>query len=231
MDFRLDSPATFLLTGPSQVGKTTTLESILEFAPEMFKDSSFLQYVVIFHKEDSAQYKRIESKLSKMPQVKKIEFINECPTGPDIKGKIKPWAYSGGSTVIIDDFGSDIDKSVADYFTSHSHHCNSVGFLLTQDLFPREHHHRLINRNCKHILVFPSHRDKNQFFCFAGQFAPNSSSYLKKAYLHLSETSPRSYIWFDCRPAIHPILRVKSNFIPSEWPIRLITPYNSKYEI
>lgn len=220
MDFRLDSPATFLLTGPSSCGKTTILENLLEYAPEIFKDHSFLQYIVFFYKVKTCNMERIKRKLSKIPMVKKIEFINQCPTGQLLHEKTEPWKYTGGSTVVIDDWGAEIPKCVASYFTVLSHHHNSTGFMLTQNLFPNEEHHRIISRNCNHILVFQNFRDKAQFRCFAKQFDPNGK-YLTKVYNHILENEPYTYIWFDLCQKTHPQLRVKSNFTPPEWPIHL----------
>lgn len=230
MDFRLESPATFLLTGPSGAGKSTVLENLIEYAPEMFKNSSFLQYVVMFYRVPTSSMLRLEEKLSKMPQVKKYEFINECPSAHILSDKIKPWACSGGSTVIIDDWGDDLPKCVSTYFTVFSHHYNSTGFLLTQNLFPNEEHHRIISRNCKHILVFQNYRDKKQFHCFARQFEPDSK-YLQKVYQHILENHPYTYIWFDLCQSTPSMLRVKSNFCPSEWPIQLYMKYDPKYDL
>lgn len=221
LDLRTSTPATFQLIGPSGAGKTTTLYNLLLYSDVLFKNDAFMQYVLYFYNAPSS-IKHMKSMLENHPRVRKIEFMNECPTGKIIEEKIAPYIHSGGSTVIVDDWGSKLPKCVAEYFTVYSHHYNSVGFFLMQSLFPDGHHYRLMSRNAKHILIFKLLRDGAQFECFARQVAPGKKAKcLIAIYDHVFQNQSYGYLWFDFAQDTHPYLRIKSDATPSEWPIQL----------
>lgn len=226
MDFRLNTPATFLLTGPSGSGKSTALERILDYAEEMFKDCSFLQFGFVFYKVETDSINKLRQILSKNPRVKKAEFIQGCPTGEQLRTLTEALKYTG-SFIVLDDLESQLPKCVVNYFTVYSHHHNSTGFLLTQNLFPNEEHFRKISRNVKHVLVFQNHRDKIQFKCFAKQFDPDNN-YLYSAYKEILENHPYSYLWIDICQDTPQSLRVRTNCTPPEWPMRIISPTKKK---
>ena len=221
LDIRLHTPCTFILCGPSGAGKTTTLYNLILYGDLVFDNPSFLQYVVYFYRNVHSILP-MKKMLENHPFIKQVEFINHCPTGDELEEKITPWSQTGGSTVIVDDYGADLPKSVAEYFTSYSHHHHSVGFFLTQNLFPNGDHYRLMSRNAKHILIFKFERDNSQFLCFARQVAPGKKAkYLEEVFEHAVVNRNFSYLWFDFHQRTHPYLRLKSDFTPPEWPILL----------
>lgn len=228
MDLRIKTPTRFLLTGPSQSGKSTFMEKLLDYAPYIFDNPSCLQRIFFFYKVETTTLRNVNNKMSKKPFVKKIELINECPTGKILEEKTEVWKDSGGSLVIIDDWAGSLPPCVTEFFTVLSHHHNSTGILITQNLFPKEQHFREISRNCPHILTFYNHRDTKQFSIFARQVTPKPA-YLIAAFEYMKKNHPYGYLWFDFCQETNELLRVKANVLCSEWPMLIFLPKDKKY--
>lgn len=214
-DLRLHCPSTCLISGPSQSGKTVFVCKLLEEAEKLLENPACLQNVLFYY----GHWQPIYDKLAK----KGVHFFNHSPTKEEIKSLTEPFADSGGSLVIIDDFMQQIDADISYMFTVLSHHCNITLFLLSQNLFPKNPHFRDISLNATYILVFKNPRDSSQISAFARQFRPGNHKFIVQAYKDATMV-PYSYIFFDNHQTTPDLIRVRSNIFADASPVKVWVP-------
>lgn len=203
-DIRFAQPCTALLAGSSQCGKTTLILDILNRADEFFQEPRCKNNVIYFYQEFQDKFQDcLERGLVK-------EFVNEAPTLDKIKELTLPFKDSGGSIVIIDDFGNTLGKDIATIFTVLSHHTNTNVFLLVQNLFNKNAGFRDISLNSTYIISFKNPRDRSQIRHFAQQFSPANPGWITQAFQDAT-TAPYSHVLFDTHQATDDVLRVRSN--------------------
>jgi hypothetical protein len=222
MDYRIKTPCSFLLCGPTKCGKTTFVLKFIDFADLILSDPRCTQNIIYFYKLKNDKFDRYKNK---------IRFIQGCPKSKDIEEMTLPYKDRGGSMVIIDDFGQDLGKDIVDVFTVLSHHANITVFLLLQNLFTKAGGYcRDVSLNASHILVFQNPRDQQQIQHLARQVAPGNSKYIVSVWDYLLTNYPYSYLWFDNEICTNSLCRVKTNVLPHEWPMMLFKPKSVQYE-
>jgi hypothetical protein len=216
-DIRFQNPSTFLLAGASQSGKTTFTLNLLRYGDILFTNPTCLQNVIYYYKEwqDSFDYFQRESVVT--------EWVNQVPTSEDFKERTLLYKDRGGSVVIIDDFAGELNKDIASIFSVLSHHTNTTVFLLTQNIFSKNPAFRDISLNSTYIALFKNPRDSSQISHFAKQFAPGNSAYIIGAFKECTKKA-YSYIIFDHHQATPEAIRVRSNILPIERPVRVWMP-------
>ena len=222
MDCRIKTPCSFLLCGPTKCGKTTFVLKFIDFAECLLSDPRCTQNILYFYKLRNDKFDEYKDK---------ITFIQGCPKSKEIEELTLPFKNTGGSIVIIDDFGQDLGKDIVDVFTVLSHHANIVVFLLLQNIFTKAGGYcRDVSLNSSHVIVFQNHRDKSQIQHLARQICPSNPKHIISAWQFLIDNYPYSYLWFDNEICTNSLCRIKSNFLPHEWPILLFKEKNTKYE-
>jgi len=211
-DLRFRNPSSFLLAGSSQCGKTTFTINLLKNVSSLFEDPRCRQNILYFYKEWQKSYE--DFKKEKIVR----EWINKVPTIQDVKEKTKSYKHCGGSIIIIDDFAQQLNKEVAEMFTVHCHHTNSVLILLTQNLFSKNPVFRDISLNATYVVMFKNPRDASQISMFAKQFSPGKNNYIVPAFREAT-INPYSYVLFDHYQGTPDFLRIRSRIFPFEAPM------------
>jgi hypothetical protein len=218
-DVRFKNPSSFLLAGVSQSGKTTLTLNILRSIDDLFENPKCKQNIIFFYHQWQNSYETFR----KENIVK--EWINKLPTEEDVKEKTLLYKDMGGSVIVIDDFAQELNKDIANIFSILTHHTNSVVLLLTQNLFSKNPVFRDVSLNATVVIVFKNPRDSSSIINFAKQFSPGNTKYIVDAYKEATKTA-YSYLLFDLHQNTPENLRVRSNILRSEWPIRVFLPLN-----
>jgi hypothetical protein len=221
-DLRFKTPSSFILGGASQSGKTTFTFNLLRFVDDLFVTPKCKQNIVYYYNQwqDSYEQFQKENVVSK--------WINKLPTTEDVKEHTWLFKDDGGSILVIDDFAQQLNKDVVDIFSILCHHTNSVVILLTQNIFSKNKVFRDVSLNSSYVVLFKNPRDSSVIANFARQFAPGKNSYIVDAFKQATQL-PYSYMLFDLHQSTPEHLRVRSNVLPHEGPMKVWLPKDSKY--
>jgi hypothetical protein len=228
VDARLQTPFTYLASGASQSGKTIHILNILTFRQILFappQDASKEEKANFVAPSNTIYYYHQWQSIFNEFQRRNLvtEFVNHLPTTEELNEKTLAFRDRGGSIVIIDDFVSQLTEAISDLFTVLCHANNINVFLLTQNIFHKNIFFRTISLNARYISIFKNPRDSSQITHFAKQFAPQNSRYIVDAYKECTK-KPYTYMLFDHCQSTPDSIRVRSNFLPHEWPIRIWQP-------
>ena len=190
-------PFSCLIAGPSQSGKTTFVERLIEQRTEMILPTP--SSVVWHYSEFQPAYERM---------VHDVTFKKGVPTETQLK------SY-GGKLVIIDDLMSEMVTVSSDIFTKHVHHSNMSVIYIVQNLFNRAKNHRTMSLNANYIVLFKNPRDKAQVSFLARQVFPHKPKILQQAY-NDATSQPHSYLLLDFQQSTPENRRLKSEIFPGE---------------
>ncbi len=165
-------------------------------------------------------YKQWQRLYDKMLESFYISFVNEIPTTERIKHLSQPYSNRGGSVLVIDDFMQELTKDVSILFSTLSHHLNITVFLLTQNLFSKNPVFRDISLNATYNFIFKNPRDSSQISHFGRQYAPGKSSFITSVYDKATHL-PHSYILFDNHQETPNSIRLRSNILAENGPVRV----------
>ena len=212
-DLRFDPGATHLLVGPSASGKTYRVCDILRNKDVIIKGGSNIKNVVFCYAVWQPVYDDLKTK--------KIvtKFVNYKPSVKEFTQLVKPYVKGGGSICVIDDFMGQIDEDLLDIVTVHSRHNNTTTFLLFQSLFPANKLARKISLNVKYMHVHKNPRENAQIQTLARQVSPTDYKWIVEAYHDCTE-KPHTCFLIDMTQQCDEKLRFRSNYLPSEFPIR-----------
>lgn len=127
-DLRIKTPCRMIITGPSQVGKSTFLVKLLQANQQCFTQPLGTIYwcAGILRQHEMQEIQK---------QLKDIKFIDGFP-GKEIRdGTLIP--KDKNACLVLDDLGDQLEKSpeLKYIFTMMSHHDNINVFLLLQVLY------------------------------------------------------------------------------------------------
>lgn len=220
-DARFKSPSSWLIAGPSSSGKTTFVFHLLEHFSKLFESPERVQNVLYFYKTWQQAFS--QPKNSSLVS----EFIEGLPTVEMVVDKTISFQKQGGSIIIIDDFMQETSPAISLIFTALSHHRNLVVFFLSQNIFFRSSIYRDISLNATYIIVFKNPRDSQQIGTLARQISPGNSKFIVDSYKEATN-KPFSYLLFDNHQTTPNLLRIRSNILPSEWPVKVWIQKNCK---
>lgn len=211
-DVRFRHPATFLLAGASQSGKTHFAFNLLRKADVLFNDPRCTQNIIYYYKQwqDSFEMFENENIVTK--------WINGKPTADDFTSQVEKYKDNGGSIVILDDFGQEITKDFVLFFTVLAHHTSTSVILLTQNIFSKNPLFRELSLNTNIIVFFKNPRDNTQISHLARQISPTDSKYIIEAY-RAATKKPYSYLLFDLTQQCAEEIRVRSGLFEKDSPI------------
>ncbi|HEY6437727.1 MAG TPA: hypothetical protein VIY47_14140 [Ignavibacteriaceae bacterium] len=214
-DLRFNNPSSFILAGPSQSGKTTFTLNLLRCS-ELFQDPRCFLNIIFYYHHWQSSYDALKSENI----VKK--WVEKMPTTDDITDET--FAYKdGGSIILIDDYAQQINKNTVELFTEKCHHSNAVIILLTQNIFDKNPVFRTISLQSNYVLLFKNPRDSSQINSFAKQFSPGNPAWVIEAFKEATR-NPYSYLLFDNCQTTPDKIRVRSNVLPHEFPMRVYMP-------
>lgn len=212
-DLRFETPSTWLISGPSQSGKTQFALKVISKADQIFKSPEVGQNCIFYYKKWQPAY-------DSLIQNKAVALINKLPSAQDVSSRCGPFSKTGGSLVVIDDFMQEITSDISEIFTVLSHHLNLTVLLLTQNLFPRSKFARDISLNSTYIVVFKNPRDVSQITSLAKQLAPGRSRNILIAFREAT-SSPYSYLLFDNHQKTPDNLRIRSDVLNTNGPVKI----------
>jgi hypothetical protein len=136
------APATILVSGPTQSGKTSLLVEILRNAKTMISPPP--DRIVYC-------YSRIQDTFSSIPG---IELHEGLPDADEFDPNLN-------NVLIMDDLmeQSESNPDVQTLFTVDSHHKNITIFLISQNLYSKGKCARTISLNCNYMIIFNNPRD------------------------------------------------------------------------
>ena len=197
-EFKITAPATVMISGGSQSGKTTLVSEMITRLDEVFDRPP--HQIVYCYSRDQPAYDEIKKKAS-IP----IEFVE----GLDPSLRPKP-----GTLLIIDDL-QDKSELIQDYFTKNTHHFDLITIYITQNLFLKTAHHRNCNLNTHVLCVFKNPRDKLQISCLARQIYPNNNKFLMDSYAQATEKA-HGYLVLNLQQRCPEAYRVRDSFFPKD---------------
>jgi hypothetical protein len=102
-------------------------------------------------------------------------------------------------------------------FCNLSHHENASIIFLTQNLFYKDKSFRTMSLNSHYLVLLKNNRDKLPVNTLARQISPYNAGFITQAYTDATKSN-FSYIILDFHPASEPLLRVRSNIFPHQFP-------------
>jgi hypothetical protein len=219
-DLRLKTPFTYIAAGASQSGKSTHVFNILKNTEELF--TSKPATIIYYYNQWQEGFERFN--LENPGVITK--WVQHMPSLIELKEETEPYKNIGGSVVIIDDFASQLNNDIGDLFTVLCHANNINVFLLTQNIFQKNPVFRVISLNATYISIFKNPRDSSQIQSYARQFSPSNTKYIVEAYKDCTKKA-YSYIQFDHHQSTPDLIRVRSNFLPHEHPIKVYNTVNT----
>lgn len=197
------APATCLVSGPSQSGKTTWIVKVIQDAESLFTLPP--QRVIYCYSEYSPKFAELPSHV-------------ELQQGfPDMKSlRADP---SSHKLVILDDLMQEASKTsqLDSLATRGCHHLCVSLFILVQNAFYAGL--RTCRLNSQYMCLFRNIADASQITTLQRQMFGGRSTALRDAYADAT-AEQHNYLLIDLHPRNYdPRLRLRSHIFPSETPI------------
>lgn len=217
-DVRFQTPCSIFVAGVSGAGKTHFIFDMLKNKSLLFSpgpEGETYPNIIYYYKVWQPLFTENENLIS--------EWIDRPPTMHDLKEKSFLYKDIGGSIIIIDDSFGNLGDDISSMYTIYSHHHNCIPIFTSQNLFPDHKIYRNISLNSKYVIIFKNPRNSAQIRVFARQFSPGNSKYIIDAVEEILK-KPHSYVLFDHHQKTADLVRVRSNILPHEQPIRVWVP-------
>lgn len=199
MDFPcFQHPFTAFCAGPTRVGKSAFMKSLLDYRGDMFNPPP--DKVIWFHGIGQDLHNTISD----------VTFVEGFPANfAD---------YLGTRTLIIlDDLMAECggDKRLTYLFTKGSHHLNVSVIFITQNLFHKGTEIRDASLNAQYLLIFKNRRDQSQIIHLGRQLYPGRTQFFREVYEDAMKT-PFGYLLIDLRSETDEGMRLRTHILPNE---------------
>jgi len=211
-DIRLKTPFNLIVSGASQSGKTSWVKNLLTIQDQIFTKKP--SRIFLFYRSMQDIY--LEMERDNLIH----ELINVQTTMPsldEIYNMVAPYKDNGGSLLFFDDSMVSVDQNFEQLFCNISHHENTSIIFLTQNLFFKDKSFRTMSLNSQYMVLLKNNRDITQVSILGKQVSPNNSAYITQSYQEATKL-PYSYLMLDFCSDTEPILRVRSNIFPHQFP-------------
>lgn len=215
--FHIKHPATVIIAGPTQAGKT-------EFVIKFLKHIDTL----IRPKPDRILWAYGEKNAKQMDKIAQVApNVEFCEGLPDLQNV----SENDNNLLILDDLMDEIGKqsSCANLFTKGSHHKNITVIAIIHNLFNNQRYSRTISINTRYYVLFKSPRDNQQIQYFGRQIFPHNSKFLPDA-LSQATHKPFGYLIIDLHPQTPDHLRINSGIFPDEIPLIYSPKHSVSFE-
>ena len=202
------------MIGPSGSGKTYRTAQILKIKDDIIEGGAGIHNVIVYY----AAWQPIYEDLKKSGCVN--TWINKMPTNEEFIDAVESYKERGGSIVVIDDFMTKINDDLAEIVRVTSRHYNTTTFILFQSLFPPHKLARQISLNVKFLHIHKNPRENAQIQYLARQLSPGSYKWIVDAFHKITER-PYSCMLVDLTQQREQWLRIRSDYLPAEWPMRV----------
>jgi len=202
-DARLKTKSTITITGPSQSGKSTLVEKIVEMKDVLFNEP--FSCVLWF-----CAYQ----------PTKKIDGVKYSVGLPQLND-IPPHAL-----VILDDFMSELAQSndLTKLMTKSVHHLPMTLIYITQNIFQQGKDVKTRRMNTNYLIIFKNPHDKAQVDYIGRQMYPNDTKFLSNVYTTITSKEPYSYVFIDCQQDTPDEIRIRSKI--TEKNIQVYVPHS-----
>lgn len=211
VDIRFRNPCSFVLSAASQSGKSTFVFNLLRNINSLFIDPRCAQNVLFFYNEWQSIYDEIRQ------ENLVTRFIKTAPTYSEVNTQTLLFRETGGSVIVLDDYGDTLTNDIVKLFTTGCHHFNLVLILTVQNLFIKNPLFRTISLNCTYMVIFRNPRDKSQIVYYSRQFHPSKPKTIINIFEEATD-QPYSYLLFDHHQQTSDFLRIRSHVLPNEFP-------------
>ena len=194
MSLRFQNPTSFVVSGPSGVGKSywvlRFIDSLKQLCPEIKQ--------VIYHYEVwQAMFDRYTDK---------INFKQGVPSLEDLK-------ESRDAFLVLDDLMFANSEFLSKIYSVYSHHFHFSVLMTVQNLFHKGL--REISLNAQIMVLFKNCRDVNQIAQFLRQIYPKTYKNALEAYKN-AVSFERGYLVIDLRCETHDNQRLRSGIFPED---------------
>ena len=190
-DLRIKSGSTITISGPSQSGKTTLVENLVEE-----REFIFTQPIT-----------KVLWCCSFIPntRIEGVTYHSGLPS--DILDLIQPH-----SLLIVDDLMNELSNSqlLTSLMTKVVHHLPLTLIFITQNIFHKSNDNRTRRLNTNYLILFKNPQDKTQVDYIGRQMYPKDKLFLSLAYEDATKT-PFSYLFIDSNQSTPDEIRVRSN--------------------
>lgn len=216
-DLRFDFPSLTIITGMSGVGKSSLAIKLIKNKDILIKNGDKINNIVVFYNAYQPLYDEL---LSKFPSVK---LINRPPTNEEFIEMTGPYADTGGSIVLIDDWMNHITEDFSEIATVSSRHNNCFTIMLFQAIFPPSKYARVISLNARYYHIFPDPRNVQSLSTLARQMLGSNVDFVVEAYKKVT-AQPYKFFTIDFSQQTPQILRFRSNVLMEGGPMRSYVP-------
>jgi len=204
-DVTLKHPSRFIICGPSQSGKSTFVEKLLNNMKDMF--GFYFDSIIYFSGQSFPLFDSVDGR--KIIKTSKItpEFIERLDE-------------NFRNLIIIDDNMHLIvnDLTMSDLFTKKSHHKNITVIFIVQNLFPKGNYTRDISSNVQYIVLMSNPRERLQIRTLSSQIEGVNSGFILDCYEDATSHNNTSYgyLFMDFNLETPVELRYRTNIFPNE---------------
>lgn len=202
-DVRFKSSSVITVAGPSQSGKSTLVQSIVENRHDMFTEplSSVSWYCAY------------------PPNTKLPDVIYK--TGLPEFNMIQP-----NSLLVIDDYMQELRNSneLTSLMTKAVHHLPMTLIYITQNIFAKGNDNKTRRINTNYLIIFKNPHDKAQVEYIGRQMYPRDKNFLVSAFEAATSKSPYSYLLIDCHQETRDEIRVRTMITKNDDYIKVYVP-------
>lgn len=189
-DARLKTKSTITVAGPSQSGKTTLVEKMVDMKDDLFNES--IDHVIWF---------------CAFPPKQKLQGVVYHIGLPSLN-LIQP-----NSLVIVDDYMKELAHSseLTSLMTKAVHHLPMTLIYITQNMFQKSQDAKTRRLNTQYMIIFKNPHDKAQIDYIGRQMYPVDKQFLSNVFNHVTQKQPFSYIFIDCQQATPDVIRIRTD--------------------
>lgn len=210
LDLRLIKNFSMLVIANSGAGKTRWVLDLVRSATDVLVEPSCTRNILFFYHE----YQSLYDEFKQIPHIR-IEWINEKPNYELVEDLSRPYIGKGGTLLISDDWGSQIDLDAAKIVEVARNHLEVSSIFMLHNLYHNNPIYREMNRQTSYIVLFASPRDLRQIQAFASQLSPANSKWIMDAFQDATKER-YGYLLFDFTNNTPQWTRIRTNFLPRD---------------
>ena len=201
-DFRLKSPCSISIIGPSQSGKSTLINELIKNRNTWF-DTPITKVIYVYYRLNET-------------------LVNQANEDPDF---LLAESIEAGNKLlepncllILDDQMFELTRKpaldiVSEYFTCGIHHLPFNCVLVLQRAYNK--HTKLLVDGSQYCVLFDQPKDRTVITNIAKQFSPHNIHWVQEAYKDATERR-HGYIVIDCCTGTNESLRLRNFLYPSD---------------
>lgn len=201
-EYKWSNPKTIVLAGASSTGKSTICFEIIRSRDKLLASEKRLK--VHYHLPEN-------HRIFVPKDIQDDEMVKFHEGLPNFNSHVEP------CIIVLDDMASQIDESVLEAFTRHSHHRELTVILVIHNIFHPEKKSlfRTLSLNTGIFILTKNIRDASQVMTLARQIDPKRAKGIFEAY---SEAVSRKFGYFviDCGTTTNNKLRFRTNIFNTD---------------